>query len=268
MRFWLLRGLGILATCSVAAAATPDWRFAAQSSEGRGAIDVASITIDGNVRRAWIRLSFFKPYPTGASFMGSTMQRWVSDCSRGTLYVAKSVNYAGRYGDGKVVGSYAAPYPTPEEPVPGSIGAAYLEGICAPEKLIVPEVSVPELVEDGKLTPSTPPTVLSRGAPRDKDRQAADSYAEREALAQAAMWQLIGSKYTSSDEIMNFMGRPFTTKAQVPCVPKAGVKKPERCVEMRWLDGRVGRSNFRFWLQVEDTVEQPLWYWPSDSGKR
>lgn len=260
----------VLTLCLPAAAGTPDWRYTVQSSEVHGAIDVASISIEGSVRRAWVRVNLLKPRTAGPETVRSSVQRWVADCSRSTFYVAQYVNYSGSNGTGKVVATPRAPsYPTPEEPVPGSVGAFYLEGICSPEKLTVPDLPVPSSDPEKAPSVSSPDEPTGRSmAPRTPDGRAADALARREAEAQAAMWKLIGTKYTTSEDVEVFMGKPFFAKAQVPCVPKPGLKTPERCVEMRWLDGRAGHSALRFWLQVEDTVDQPLWFWSSDSTKR
>jgi hypothetical protein len=125
-----------------------------------------------------------------------------------------------------------------------------LEAICSPEKLTYPEVVMPDSKQENSI--SSLPTATRLQTPETKT---ADAYAQTEAVAIAAMWKLVGTKYNSSDEVMAFMGKPYSAKPHIPCTPKAGAKAPEKCVEMRWLDGRAGRSALVFWRQVEDTPD-------------
>ena len=127
--------LALLLACGSALAA--QWTFVARSEGGKHEryIDVSSIRVTGDIRRAWFKSVYAAHVAKDDS--GSDANKWWSstvglrayNCSEGTSRFEAQTVY---YEDGTNYSDPSSAFPTPWEPVvPDTVRSAEMQFICA-----------------------------------------------------------------------------------------------------------------------------------------
>ncbi|MCA7902885.1 hypothetical protein LGM39_26290 [Burkholderia cepacia] len=130
----------LLSACAMAVtiaahAQPPEW---IRIDDGKGPIeyyiDPHSAKVDGNLRTAWVLLSYKAKQPGISS---SNMRPYYSavtqnsfDCENKRFALKQIVYYSNPMAKGSVAGSQGISYPQPRDVVPGSAGDMLIDAAC------------------------------------------------------------------------------------------------------------------------------------------
>jgi hypothetical protein len=124
----------LLLTCGTARAS--EWVSIGKSHGGNSEefVDVSSIRVAGNIRRAWIKSAVAPNYQKGG---GEYANKWVSEYLTRSAFncvdeTARTEGLLVYYTDGTSYSGPAQSYPDPWSPVPpDTLQSAYMQFICA-----------------------------------------------------------------------------------------------------------------------------------------
>ncbi len=110
----------------------PGWRAVAWNAKTQTFIKEDSLRVEGRLRRIWLMWAYAKPPDSSPNAM-SALEHNTIDCQAGTMSSTQRVEYAGLFGGGDVVRTFAMSLKdvVSQRVVPGSMGEATLEAVCA-----------------------------------------------------------------------------------------------------------------------------------------